>query len=335
MFQASAGNKVTMAQPAGMAPPPIPASVSAAARQSLARPAHRRPPLPDSADAEGWLRHIQDADGALLAWYRGQESPGNAAADAGVAECRCAGVRTFVASDPQLPTDAHTPVYLEFHGGAFVYGSGELCRLSTGFTALDKGMTVWGVDYRMPPLHPFPAAVDDAFAVYRELLRIREPHEIHVGGGSAGGNLAAALVARARDEGLPVPASLVLLTPELDLTGSGDSFEVLAGIDGALSGLREISALYAGGHDPADPLLSPLFADLTGFPPAFLQSGTRDPLLSDTVRMHRRLLAAGVPAELHVFEAMPHGGFGAAPEDLEVRAAVRDFLDRRRSALTE
>lgn len=335
MFSAYSGNKGAMDQPAGMALPPIPASVSAAARQALARPVQRRAPLPDARDVDGWLRHIEVADGAVLAWYRGQESPMNAAADAAVTERRYAGVRTFVAHDPQLPADARTPVYLEFHGGAFIYGSGELCRLSTGFTALDKGMTVWGVDYRMPPVHPFPAAVDDALGVYRELLRVRAPQEIHVGGGSAGGNLAAALVARARDEGLPVPASLVLLTPELDLTGSGDSFGVLAGIDGALSGLREISALYAGGHDPADPRLSPLFADLTGFPPTFLQSGTRDPLLSDAVRMHRGLLAAGVRAELHVFEAMPHGGFGAAPEDLELRAAVRDFLDRRRSALTE
>ena len=333
MFSADSGNKVTMVQPAGTtpSPPPIPASVSAAAQQSLARPAQRRPPLPDPGDVQGWLQHVEDADAALLAWYRGQEP----FAEVDAVERRYAGVRTFVAQDPHLREEGPTPVYLEFHGGAFIYGSGELCRLSTGFTALDKGMTVWGVDYRVPPLHPFPAAVDDAIAVYRELLRVREPHQIHVGGGSAGGNLAAALVARARDEGLPAPASLVLLTPELDLTGSGDSFGVLAGIGAALSGLREISALYADGRDPADPGLSPLFADLTGFPPTFLQSGTRDLLLSDTVRMHRRLLAAGVHAELHVFEAMPHGGFGAAPEDLEVRAAVRDFLDRRRAALTE
>lgn len=333
MFPASSGNTGTMVQPADTAQPPLPASVSPAARQSLARPARRRPPLPDRGDVAGWLRHIEDADATMLAWYRGQPSPLDHGVE--VRERDCAGVRTFIAHDPQLPTDTRAPVYLEFHGGAFVYGSGELCRLSTGFTALDKGMTVWGVDYRMPPLYPFPAAVDDALAVYRELLRVRGPQEIHVGGGSAGGNLAAALVGRARDEGLPVPASLVLLTPELDLTGSGDSVGVLAGIDGALTGLKEISALYAGGHDPACPRLSPLFADLAGFPPTFLQSGTRDPLLSDTVRMHRGLLAAGVPAELHVFEAMPHGGFGAAPEDLEVRAAVRDFLDRRRSALTE
>jgi acetyl esterase/lipase len=187
----------------------------------------------------GWLRHIQDADAAMLAWYHGRQSQSQSPVDLGVdvIEHSCAGVRTFIAHAPQLPPEAHAPVYLEFHGGAFIYGSGEVCRLSTAFTALDKGMTVWGVDYRMPPLHPFPAAVDDALTVYRELLRIRRPDEIHVGGGSAGGNLAAALVARARDEGLPAPASLVLLTPELDLTASGDSFGVLAGIDGALSGL--------------------------------------------------------------------------------------------------
>ena len=176
MFSAYSGNKGAMDQPAGMALPPIPASVSAAARQSLARPVERRPPLPDARDVRGWLRHIEDADGAVLTWYRGQESPMNAAADAAVTERRYAGVRTFVAHDPQLPADARTPVYLEFHGGAFIYGSGELCRLSTGFTALDKGMTVWGVDYRMPPVHPFDPgkALRLAVAAGSEIGCIRE-----------------------------------------------------------------------------------------------------------------------------------------------------------------
>jgi acetyl esterase/lipase len=88
--------------------------------------------------------------------------------------------------------------------------------------------------------------------------------------------------------------------------------------------------LYANGHDLAHPYISPLFADVTGWPTTFIQAGTRDLFLSNAVRMHRKLRSAGVDAELHVFEAMPHGGFGGAPEDLEMAAERRRFLDRVR-----
>jgi acetyl esterase/lipase len=192
------------------------------------------------------------------------------------------------------------------------------------------GMIGWAPDYRMPPLHPYPTPLDDCMSVYRRLLETRSPTDIFVGGGSAGGNLAAALVARAKDEGLPLPAALVLLSPEVDLTESGDSFETNLGIDNVLGSLMQTNLLYANGHDLTHPYLSPLFADLRGFPPTFLQTGTRDLFLSNTVRMHRKLRACGVEAELHVFEAMPHGGFAGAPEDLEVRIEMRRFLDKHR-----
>jgi epsilon-lactone hydrolase len=117
----------------------------------------------------------------------------------------------------------------------------------------------------------------------------------------------------------------------VDLTESGDSFQTVLGIDPVLRPLMHVNRLYANGHDLAHPYLSPLFGDVTGFPPTFLQTGTRDLFLSNTVRMHRKLRAAGVEAELHVFEAMPHGGFGgSAPEDKELTAEVRHFLDRHR-----
>jgi acetyl esterase/lipase len=167
-------------------------------------------------------------------------------------------------------------------------------------------------------------------AVYRGLLDVRAPERIVVGGGSAGGNLAAALMLRARDEGLPLPAALVLLTPEVDLTESGDSFQTNLGLDCVLTAsLADSIALYADGHDLEDPYLSPLFGDLTSpFPPTFLQAGTRDLFLSNAVRMHRRLRAGGVDAELHIFEAMPHGGFFGAPEDDELADELRRFVAR-------
>jgi monoterpene epsilon-lactone hydrolase len=133
---------------------------------------------------------------------------------------------------------------------------------------------------------------------------------------------------RARDEGLPMPAALVLLSPEADLTESGDSFATNLGIDTVLtSSLAPSIAQYADGHDLTHPYLSPLFGDYTGpFPPTLLQTGTRDLFLSNTVRLHRKLRDSGVDAELHVFEAMPHGGFFGAPEDAEIGVEVRRFI---------
>jgi acetyl esterase/lipase len=128
-----------------------------------------------------------------------------------------------------------------------------------------------------------------------------------------------------------MPGAVVLLTPEVDLTEAGDSFRTNQLLDVVLKrGLPECNALYAAGADLTDPYLSPLFADFTaGFPPTLVQTGTRDLFLSNSVLIHRKLRAAGVPAELHVWEAMPHGGFGgASPEDQEIFAEVREFVHR-------
>jgi epsilon-lactone hydrolase len=239
------------------------------------------------------------------------------------------GVKVFVITPPDVsPEDSR--VYLEPHGGAFFIGRGELCRAIGIMTATQVRMRVWAIDYRMPPDHPYPAAVDDCLAVYRSLLQAHSPGEIVVGGVSAGGNLTAALILRGRDEGLPLPAAAVLATPGTDLTQSGDTGKANLGVDTVLT-TDDPSPLhlYAGGHDLTDPYLSPIFGDFTqGFPPTLLASGTRDLLLSDTVRMHRALRAAGVPAELHVLEAAPHGFFGGGtPEDDELDREIRRFIE--------
>lgn len=190
------------------------------------------------------------------------------------------------------------------------------------------GGLCYGVDYRMPPEHPYPAGLDDCLTVYRYVLERHASNAIVIGGRSAGGNLAVAMVLRARDEGLPLPAGLVLLSPQVDLTESGDSFEANQMVDVVLPGrLTANNQLYANGADLAHPFLSPLFGDLAGFPPTFLQTGTRDLFLSNTVRMHRALRRVGARTELHVFEAMPHGGFGGGtPEDCELADEVRRFV---------
>jgi monoterpene epsilon-lactone hydrolase len=243
-------------------------------------------------------------------------------------ETIAAGTATIHVATPEA-ADHPERATLDFHGGALVLGGGEACRASARMQADRHQAICYGVDYRLPPAHPFPAALEDGLAAYRFALDRHRPQDIVVGGRSAGGNLAVATLLRARAAGLPMPAGLVLLSPELDLTESGDSFAVNAGIDVALPGsLMAANLLYAGGADLAHPDLSPLFAaDLAGLPPTFLQSGTRDLFLSNAVRFHRRLRAAGVAAELHVFEAMPHGGFGGGtPEDRDLAAEVTRFV---------
>jgi monoterpene epsilon-lactone hydrolase len=192
------------------------------------------------------------------------------------------------------------------------------------------GEVVWAIDYRMPPEEPYPAALDDCVGVYRALLEDHQPEDIAFDGGSAGGNLAAATILRARDESLPLPAAAVLVSPEVDLTESGDSFHTNLGVDTVLAEpLMRANLLYANGRDLTDPYLSPLFGDFTmGFSPTLIVSGTRDLFLSNAVRMHRALCQAGVPAELHVFEAAPHGMplRVGTPEEADLRRQILRFL---------
>jgi acetyl esterase/lipase len=310
--------------------PPAPSSVSPQAANYLNAPsefAGDSAPA-DRRDIAAWESFITSRD-AVLAEVIGSRLP----ADLPLTESsfQIDGVTTYCFQPNQIDDGPETPIYLDIHGGGLVMGGGEVCRLMGRGSAVVRPMISWSVDYRMPPSHPYPAALDDCLAVYRHLLDQREPQDVFVGGASAGGNLAPALLLRAKDEGLPMPAGLVLLTPEVDLTESGDTFRTLNGIDNVLQPLASTNLLYADGADLTDPYLSPLFGDLAGFPPTFLQSGTRDLFLSNTVRMHRRLLAAGVEAELHVFEAMPHGGFGGGtPEDIDLMHSVLRFLDQHR-----
>ena len=304
---------------------PVPASVSPEAQAVLAIGRVEFAGYPSQGDLDGWRAAIASRDQAVLAMI----GPRAEKIAADVEELRADGVPVYAITPQGVRADDRR-VFLEIHGGALIMGGGACCR-AMGLTAVTRtGVRTFAVDYRMPPDHPFPTPLDDCVAVYRFLLRDHRPGEIIVGGASAGGNLAAALILRVRDEGLPLPAAAVLLTPELDLTESGDSFQTNHGIDTVLSeSLMPANRLYAGGHDLSHPYLSPLFGDFSkGFPPTLLAAGTRDLFLSNTVRMHRALRAADVPAELHIVEAAPHGGFfGSAPEDRELEREVRRFVD--------
>jgi epsilon-lactone hydrolase len=303
---------------------PVPTSVSPEAQAVLAMPAQKQADYPPLDDHDGWRAMVADYDatvGGLI---------GARVADAAVTtETRSiGGVPVYVITPDDLPMD-DPRVYLDIHGGAFIHGAGTTCRAMGISTAIRLGVRVWAVDYRMPPDHPYPSPLDDCLTVYRGLLAELRPEQVIVGGASAGGNLTAALLLRARDEGLPLPAAAVIMTPGSDLTGAGDSFQTNMGLDPLLQGsVKDPTMLYAAGHDLTDPYLSPLFGDFTkGFPPTILTTGTRDLLLSDTVRLHRKLRADGIPAALHVTEAGGHGGFfGIAPEDEEISREIRAFI---------
>ena len=220
--------------------------------------------------------------------------------------------------------------YVDIHGGGFTSGGGEMCELLAKIRASSYGAEVFAVDYRLLPEHPFPAGLDDCVAAYEAILKHYDADNLVLAGSSAGGTLAAALLLLAQDVGLPMPAAVLLQTPALDLTQSGDSHRTNRWLDvNLVGGGGDGPAQYAAGTDPKHPYVSPLFGDFTrGWPPTILTTGTRDLLLSDAVRMHRALRRAGVRAELHVAEASPHGGFmGAnAPEDAEVITECRQFV---------
>ncbi len=304
---------------------PVPAHMSAEAQAWLSMPAPSQTGgYPALDDAEGWRQRIAASDAMIMQMYMGGQSPDGLT----ITEVREGEARGYELVPAGLdPNDRR--VYLDIHGGALIMGSGEVCKAMATNTAKVAGTRVVTVDYRMPPDAPFPAGLDDCVAFYRRLLRDRDPSEIIIGGGSAGGNLAAATILRARDEGLPLPAAAVLISPEVDLTESGDTFHTNAGIDG-MGSLMQANLLYAAGTDLTDPYVSPLFGDFAkGFPPTLITAGTRDVFLSNAVRLHRKLRAAGVPAELHLLEAAAHGAFGnRTPEEAELDAEVRAFCER-------
>ena len=302
---------------------PIPAHLSVAARAYL-KPLSVSTVYPPMTDKAAWRAYIAASEAQILPLLRHISAEHEAGAK--VQERTAGSVGIFDITPPTVSPDSQG-VILELHGGGLITCTGELCRLMGVGLAARLQQRVWAVDYRTPPDHPYPAALDDCLEAYRALLRERPAGQIVVSGGSAGGNLAAALVLRARDEGLPLPAGVILSTPEIDLTESGDSFHTNNGVDPGLHSLMPVNLLYADGHDLQHPYLSPLFADFgKGFPPTILTTGTRDLYLSNTVRMHRALRDAGVTAELHVLEAGAHTGFPGSSEGESINKEIRRFI---------
>ena len=224
-------------------------------------------------------------------------------------------------------------VLINVHGGGFNSDSGSLVEGVP--IAYLTATTVVSVYYRLAPEYPFPAAVDDTVAVYRELMKTHKPAKIGLYGTSAGAILTAEVAVRLRRDGLPFPGVLGIFSGTGDMSRAGDS-QALYTVRGFVGLSHPPSKTphasdYIGSTDPTDPVLSPIFADLKGFPPTLLVTSTRDLLLSGTTDLHRALLRSGVDAELVVFDALPHGFWYDyhLPETKEALDIMARFFDKK------
>jgi epsilon-lactone hydrolase len=210
-----------------------------------------------------------------------------------------------------IPVDAPEggPVLLYLHGGSFIYGSiASTHRELIAREAVASGARTFAADYRLAPEHPFPAAIDDAVAAYRGLLASGvAASRIVVGGESAGGNLTLVTILRARAEGVPLPAGAVLACPWVDLTARGGSVVDNAPFDWAEPrDFERWAETYLAGHDPRDPMASPLFADLGGLPPLLVQVGSAEMLRDQVAALVDRAKSQGANVESRVHPDMVH-----------------------------
>ena len=206
---------------------------------------------------------------------------------------------------------AHTKKYvlLHCHGGGYSTGSSLYARTLTSKLASSTSMDVFCFDYRLAPEHPCPAALEDAMKAWNYLMLLGYgARDVILTGDSAGGNLALALTLKLKEEGRLLPRGLVLMSPWTDLTSSGKSFETKAELDPVLDRAyidRMVDA-YAPGRDLKDPYISPLFGNVEGFPPTYIQVGENEILLSDSMRLYQVFTEAGVPVKLDVYPGMWH-----------------------------
>ena len=218
------------------------------------------------------------------------------------------------------------------HGGAYVLFSTQTTFGTWAPLSYESGLKIYAVDYRLAPEHPYPAAPDDCYSVYRELIKRYEPGRLGLFGDSAGGALALVTALRASERGLPLPAAMVLSSPWADITKTGDSYYTNEGLDIVIHyeiNLRKSAEVYAGKYDMKNPEISPVYADYPrNFPPTMILTGTRDLLLSCCVRLNRKMKSAGIPVELNAFEGMWHDhiGFPDMPETDEAFADITTFF---------
>jgi monoterpene epsilon-lactone hydrolase len=303
-------------------------------------------PMPKtiSPEAQAWLisltakksgpKTLAERRIATDAWRKQDSAEAKKFYPVHVDETATAGVRTDIITPLDIPAENRNRVLINLHGGGFVSDSGSLIE-GIPIANLTKTKIV-SVYYRLAPEYPFPAAVDDVVAVYKELLKTYTPHSIGIFGTSAGAILTAEVAVRFQQLGLPQPAALGMFSVLGDYTRVSDS-RALFTLDGFPGELvvpdpsQPPPDDYVGKTDRRNPVLSPVFADLHGIAPTLLVTSTRDLLLSDTSTLHRALLGAGVNAQLVVFEALPHAFWYhfQLPETKEALNIMANFFDTK------
>jgi acetyl esterase/lipase len=299
---------------------PVPATISDQAQLALGRAEPDQGPPQSLAER----RRLTDAytARARTAWSR--LCPNQ------LAEDKIAGVSVRIVTPDGLPESNRDKVLLNLHGGGFNSDSGSYTE-SIPIASFSK-IKVVAVLYRLAPEHPFPAAVDDSVAVYKDLIKTYKPEHIVIYGTSAGAILTAEVAARLKQLGLPQPAALGIFSGMGDFARNGDSIALFAlrGLSGHLDPPQAgpHDPYYVGATDPKDPVLSPIFGDLHGLPPTLFVTSTRDLLLSGTANLHRAYLNAGVDARLVVFDALPHAFWydPLLPEALEANHMMAEFF---------
>lgn len=299
---------------------PVPESLSRPSRYWLSQP------VPDAVPEESLAQRRAGTDkwaaGASLEWQKLYPATLTDEKIAGVP------VRNVVPAD--LPDANKDKVLLCLHGGGFNSDSGSYTE-SIPMAGMTK-IRVVAVLYRLAPEFPFPAAVDDSIAVYKELLKTYKPDHIVIYGTSAGAILTGEVAVKIKQLGLPMPAALGIFSGMGDFARAGDSISLYAlrGFSGHLDapdpGAHD--PYYVAKTDPKDPVLSPIYADLHGMPPTLFITSGRDLLLSGTVNLHRAFLNAGNDARLIVYDALPHAFWYSTklPEALEANHAMADFM---------
>ncbi|MFN2974780.1 alpha/beta hydrolase [Terriglobus aquaticus] len=300
---------------------PVPGTVSVEAQRSLAKA------WPD----DPTVQSLEDRRKGTDVWQAGAGKAFEKLYPVQVEAATVAGVPVRMITPKELPTAHANRVLINLHGGGFNSDSGSLTE-SVPVAALSRTRTI-AVLYRLAPEHPFPAALDDAIAVYREVLKTHKPADVGIFGTSAGAILTGEVAVRLKQLHLPEPGALGIFSGFGDWANRGDS-EALFGLRG-LAGHLDVPKPrthdeYAGTTDLKDPVLSPIYADLSGMPPTLFITSTRDLLLSGTATLHRAFRRAGDDAELIVFEALPHAFWNdpTLPETREADEAMAQFFEK-------
>ncbi len=299
---------------------PVPTTVSPEAQKSLARV------VSDAVVPQTLEERRTGTD----KWQAGAGIASQKLYPATIAEDTIAGVPVRIITPITISPANRDRVLINLHGGGFNSDSGSLTE--TVPIANLTGIKVVAVLYRLAPEHPFPAGLDDAIAVYKELLKTYKPSHIGLYGTSAGAILTAEVTVKLKQLHLPLPAVTGIFSGMGDFSQNTDSTALyaLSGFSGHLDPpqSRPRSEEYVASTDPSDPVLSPLYADLKGLPPTLFITSGRDMLLSGTTILHRAYLRAGIDAQLVVFEALPHAFWNnpALPESKEADAIMARFF---------